>query len=257
MESLMNRFWWNAKNGGGKGMHWLSWSRMCMPKQYGGFGFKRLHEFIVALLAKQGWRILSRPDSTMARLFKAWYFQKCSFLDASIGPNPSYCWRSILAGQTIFRNGCYCRIGIGRHTRIWGDPWLPDNDNPYPITSRSEHHRTATVSALVDPVSNTWALPLLDELFCARDVRLIKQLPLSPAYEDEWSWRNDVRGLYSIKHGYRLATGATNNDVSTFTAWDSKWKLRIPPKYLNFLWSLNRKTLCTSERLPLHDRLLE
>ncbi|XP_019191686.1 PREDICTED: uncharacterized protein LOC109186207 [Ipomoea nil] len=61
LERLMNRFWWNAKGAGRK--------------------------------AKQGWRILSQPDSIVAKIFKTRYFPRSSFLEANIGANPSYCSR--------------------------------------------------------------------------------------------------------------------------------------------------------------------
>ncbi|KAG8473940.1 hypothetical protein CXB51_034138 [Gossypium anomalum] len=42
----------------------LQWGlTICDSKQVRGFGFQDLAKFNVALLAKQGWRILSRPDS--------------------------------------------------------------------------------------------------------------------------------------------------------------------------------------------------
>ena len=48
-----------------------------------------------ALLAKQGWRLLTRPDSLAARVLKAKYFSSCSFLEAEIKPHsrPSFTWQ--------------------------------------------------------------------------------------------------------------------------------------------------------------------
>ncbi|XP_019191685.1 PREDICTED: uncharacterized protein LOC109186206 [Ipomoea nil] len=172
------------------------------------------------------------------------------------GANPSYCSRSILAGQAILKQGSFRRIGNGRQTRIWGDPWMPDVENLYPLTSRSEHHGSAMVSALIDSVSASWDIPLLNELFCARDVDLIVQLPVSPEYEGKWCWRGDLRGIFSVKQGYRLPMGNTDNGNSSFTAWGSIWSLRIPPKFLNFLWRCGRailpvRTNLTSRGIPI------
>jgi len=60
----------------------MSWPRLSAPKACGGLGFKRFREFNIALLAKQGWRILTRPDSLVCRLLKARYFPTSEFLDA-------------------------------------------------------------------------------------------------------------------------------------------------------------------------------
>nr|GMD35700.1 uncharacterized protein LOC109176397 [Ipomoea batatas] len=109
----------------------MAWSRLCDSKTRGGMGFKNLHRFNLALLAKQGWRLITNPLSTVSLLFKARYFTRGDLLTPNIGVNPSYGWRSILAGQQILRQGCYKRIGDGRATNVWDQPWLPEVTNPY------------------------------------------------------------------------------------------------------------------------------
>ena len=77
----------------------MRWDRLCKPKTHGGLGFKKLHQFNIAMLGKEGWRLLTNLNSHVARLFKARYYPKTAFLEASLGSNPSYVWRSILAAQ--------------------------------------------------------------------------------------------------------------------------------------------------------------
>lgn len=68
-------------------------------------GFRDLSSFNQALIAKQGWRILQYPDSLMARILKAKYFKHSCFLNAKVGSQPSFVWRSILWGRMVFQNG--------------------------------------------------------------------------------------------------------------------------------------------------------
>ena len=56
-----------------KKIHWRSWERLCLTKHEGGIGFKNLYAYNLAMLAKQGWRIITNPDSLIARLYKARY----------------------------------------------------------------------------------------------------------------------------------------------------------------------------------------
>ena len=59
---MICRFWWAQQSNEHK-MHWLSKETPCTRKEDGGLGFRNLHLFNLAMLARQGWRILSNPDS--------------------------------------------------------------------------------------------------------------------------------------------------------------------------------------------------
>lgn len=98
----MNRFWWKGSKES-KGIHWFSWERMCKKKSAGGLGFRKLRDFNVALLGKQGWRILTNPCSLVTRIYKARYFPNDTILTATLGNNPSYIWRSIMETQILLK----------------------------------------------------------------------------------------------------------------------------------------------------------
>ena len=74
----------------------------------------------LALLAKQGWRLLQALQSLYCRLFKAKYFSTCSFLDTTLGPNLSYIWRNILAGRKVLVSRVVWKPGVtGTTHAIW------------------------------------------------------------------------------------------------------------------------------------------
>lgn len=97
MEKAMARFWWKSSLNKDKSIHWMSWERICNSKMYGGLGFRNMHDFNIALLGKQGWRLMTNAGNLVARVYKSRYFPHTNFLDAKIGSNPSYIWRSVLA----------------------------------------------------------------------------------------------------------------------------------------------------------------
>ncbi|VFQ91221.1 unnamed protein product [Cuscuta campestris] len=66
----MNHFWRSNKGSDLSGIHWLLWQRMSMPKQFGGQGFRRIRDFNVAMIGKQGWRLMVNPNSLVGRVFK-------------------------------------------------------------------------------------------------------------------------------------------------------------------------------------------
>lgn len=42
IERTMNSFWWGCEGDRVRGIHWKSWERLCVPKKFGGMGFRRL-----------------------------------------------------------------------------------------------------------------------------------------------------------------------------------------------------------------------
>ncbi|KAA3482707.1 reverse transcriptase [Gossypium australe] len=67
LEQLMSKFWWQKAHGK-QGIHWCQWQNLSTPKDEGGMGFRDMAKFNLALLAKQGWRILNNPDSLVAKV---------------------------------------------------------------------------------------------------------------------------------------------------------------------------------------------
>ncbi|XP_048497854.1 uncharacterized mitochondrial protein AtMg00310-like [Beta vulgaris subsp. vulgaris] len=94
ISSAMARFWWGGK-GEARGMHWLSWEKLCKPKCMGGMGFKDLAVFNDALLGRQVWRLIHFHVSLLSRVMKAKYYPNCDVLFASLGHSNSFSWRSI------------------------------------------------------------------------------------------------------------------------------------------------------------------
>ena len=104
LNSLISNFWWGQWEKERK-LAWISWEKMCKPKVDGGMGFKDLRAFNLALLVKQGWRLFKNLGSLTHRILKARYFPDRNFMEAQLGPKPSYSWRSLLAGRTVLEKG--------------------------------------------------------------------------------------------------------------------------------------------------------
>ncbi|XP_031101984.1 uncharacterized protein LOC116005889 [Ipomoea triloba] len=227
IEKLMSRFWWHTSGANSRGIHWLCWSRMAVPKDVGGLGFKRLREFNIALLAKQGWRLLIYPHSLVSRILKARYYPNTILLEANLGHNPSYIWRSILAGQNILREGVVRHVGDGKETSVWGLPWVADTGDPRLITPCVDELRNAQVCNLLNE-DGDWDIDLLRDLFVEQDVSRIIRTPISPEYPDSWCWKGDIRGHYTVKHGYRMQTREqmTQPVGLDFTKWNQLWMMK-------------------------------
>ena len=52
LERMVNSFWWGTNGMDHRGIHWMSWDKLCVHKLVGGMGFQKLHEFNLAMLGK-------------------------------------------------------------------------------------------------------------------------------------------------------------------------------------------------------------
>lgn len=99
-------------------MRWFNWDKMCKHKKEGGMGFRKLHDFNMAMVAKQGWQILKFLTCLMAHVLKARYFRVGSFLEAKVGENPSFIWRSVWQASSVIKQGYRWRIGNGQSVKV-------------------------------------------------------------------------------------------------------------------------------------------
>ena len=168
LTSMILRFWW-AQHDNDKKIHWLGKDKIMKPKSQGGLAFRDLHSFNIAMLARQGWRLIQNPDSLCSRLLKAKYFPNCNVLDAQSRKQMSYSWRSILKGIQLLRKGVIWRVGNGEHINIWSDPWLP-RDMRF-VTTRRGASLLTRVCELIDPTTGQWDIELIQRSFNENDAK--------------------------------------------------------------------------------------
>ena len=120
---MVCRFWWAQQENENK-MHWISCERLCSRKKKGGMGYRDLHLFNLAMLARQGWRLIVELDSLCAQVLRAKYYPNGDLLGVKEKSGISYSWRSLIRGLKALNNGLIWRVGDGTNINIWTDPWI-------------------------------------------------------------------------------------------------------------------------------------
>lgn len=124
IEGVLAIFWWSPREER-KGLHWLTRNRLIIPKKEGGLGFRDIENFNLALLDKQVWRLLQKPECLLARVLPGKYYADTNIRNARVRKKSSFTWRSILHGRDLLKQGMRFVIGDGNMVDTWADPWLP------------------------------------------------------------------------------------------------------------------------------------
>ena len=240
----MRNFWWGQKNEENK-IVWVSWRRMCKSNFYGGMGFRNLQAFNLAMLAKQGWRILTNTNSLMARLYKAKYFPHVDVLNYKKANNPSYAWRSIHNSLEVIRKGTRWRVGNGQRIHIWEDKWLPTPITYKVISPQTDFKGFPMVSSLIDNDTKWWKVDMVMSIFLPFEANTILKIPMSYNLpEDSLIWIGNKKDSFTVKNAYHIALsmvdseedGECSSGNARTLLWKRIWHQKIPPKLKIFAW---------------------
>ncbi|KAH1081553.1 hypothetical protein J1N35_021314 [Gossypium stocksii] len=182
-----------------QGISWLKWNNVCQPKSIGDMGFRDLHLFNLSLLSKQGWRLLRNKSSLYHKVFKARYFLNCSFMEASVGCNPSFLWRNIWNSKVILHKGARWWIRNGLTTRVKEDVWIPTQLNSLALSPCTNFNEESKVCELIDASRMVWRENLIKREFSKEEAEAICKISLvNQNAEDKLIWKWNADGNYSV-----------------------------------------------------------
>lgn len=259
MESQICNFWWGS-NVDRKKIHWVNWKKTCKAKSKGGVGFKDMRAFNEALLAKQGWRLITNPESLVAKLLKAKYYPSNDFLNAKQIHNSSFSWQSIQKASWLLKKGCRWIIGDGKSISIWKDRWIHSHFGCSTWSKQPNDTPFHKVSDLIDRQNMGWNAQLIHQLFYTAKANLICAIPITNIdQEDIISWQGTKDGNYSVKSGYQAIIDWQNSSQNQPSSshhednprWKKFWKLDVPPKQLHLIWRI------LNNAIPVKDKLLK
>ena len=159
-------------------------------------------------------------------VLKARFFSRCEFIEASLGNNPSYLWRSVMSAQHLVREWARWRVGNGSSIRVWGDKWLPSFSTYKVASPRLFLHQDTKVNELIDQAITTWKKNVIDALFMPFEAELIKGIPISSRLPpDKIIWAEAPNGKFSVKSAYGVAVRLSKFGKHGASSDNSKMRL--------------------------------
>ena len=214
INSTLAKYYWGQTKDERK-IHWINWKKLCIQKEKGSMGFRDIHAFNLAMLAKQAWRLLHHMHTLFYRVYKARYFPNCSFLEAELGHKPSFVWRSLIATREVVVRGLRWRMGDGSRILVSSSNWLPHR----PVFSGDVDH-TLKVADLINRDTWQWDRRKIADKFALRTRLDILAIPLCCNRSmDSLIWKENNKHEFTVKttlqggyvtspaNGYRVVTG--------------------------------------------------
>ncbi|XP_013650763.1 uncharacterized protein LOC106355336 [Brassica napus] len=249
IQSALTRFWWDASPDKKK-MCWVAWDKITAPKALGDLGVRDIQAFNTTLLAKQVWRIVSKPECLLSRVLRGKYCSKKPFLQVDAPKAASHGWRSILVGRYLLITNLSKAIGDGEITRVWKDPWLSMELPSRPVGPMQEIHQDLFVADLLCRGTREWNIPMIQSILPQHVPEILRIKPSITGAEDSYVWLTSSSGVYSAKSGYYVATAMEIIDsTANQNYYKATWRCKTSPKLHLFLWKIAQGALALGENL--------
>ncbi|KAH9778879.1 reverse transcriptase domain-containing protein [Citrus sinensis] len=168
---------------------------------------------------------------------KTGYFKHTDFMEAKLGSNPSFVWRSILWGRQGLHKGLRWRIGNGNRVSVSSRNWMQKLE----CSSYVPHQNLAENAVVADFIDdkNQWMEEKVVQCFPEEVAQRILRTPLPRTpQEDLMIWHFDKYGCYSVRSGYQVAVRMKFPDNPECSdSSKTQWKNLLPTA--NNLWRKN------------------
>ncbi|GJT01427.1 hypothetical protein Tco_0822596 [Tanacetum coccineum] len=138
IEQIIRRFLW-SHGSMKKGRAKVAWDVVCLPKDEGGLGVRRLDTFNKALMVSHMWNFLSSKESLWVKWVHVYKLKGRNFWELPIRGRLSWGWRKVLQLRPLIRDYIGFSISDGDKASLWFDNWSTLGPLADFISSRDRH----------------------------------------------------------------------------------------------------------------------
>jgi hypothetical protein len=157
-------------------------------------------------------------------------------MEAQVGSQTSFVWRSICSARELLEHGLLWRVGDGQSINIWNVCWLP---TPITYTIQSTPRllgQQSVLGDLIDHEHGVWKEDHIREVFMQEETNVIINIPLSPCLPpNRLIWKDIKDGNFIVNSAYHLGhslndmfSGQGSLGVNDQRLWKFLWSLRVP-----------------------------
>lgn len=229
--------------------HLIYLSKMCLPKEEGGLGFRDLKVLNKAYMMKLAWCLAFEPEKLWVKIMKAKY--NCGAFampQVEVRHSCYNVWRAIVDIWPAMESNIFWCIGNGNSVHFWKDKWIPGSPN----LEEACHGNIPQdqVHFLVSfYVNNNWWNWESFNSFLPSSISDRIALVASPgnsvlANSPCWSLNSD--GMFSLKSAYQLLRPSSNTQPELEPLFEKAWHWKGHIRLRAFLWKLVHGKLLTN-----------
>ncbi|XP_024626821.1 uncharacterized protein [Medicago truncatula] len=265
--STLDSIFINFFLGGGEDsrrISWIKWDNICLNKENGSLGVKRLREFNISLSGKWVWRVLEDRESLWNMVLRAKY--------GEFGGRVRFCegvgsiwWRQLnqirigvgLAESTWLVDNIVRKVGDGSTTMFWEDSWLLNVLLAVAFSRLFDlsENKGVTVREMfvlgwgADGGAWSWRRRLFawEEELVEECVERLDNFVLQVDISDRWVWNLHSSQVYTVHSAYSFLTTVDTNITAEFDQF--LWLKAVPLKVNIFVWRLFQNRLATKDNL--------
>jgi len=243
---MMAQFFWSSCIGG-KGRHWTSWNKLCLPQAEGGLGFRMMHNVSMALFCKLWWNFRTQRTVWSQFLFNKY----CKKENQNVvmwkaGYCGSQVWKKMLQARDHIEHQIWWQTKNGS-AHLWYDNWTGLGD--LYSTSEKSYEWDERYQQVKDiKKEGEWDEQLMQEIFPTEVANFIKE-KIRPPREgndtDKPTWMLASNGKFSVKSAWEYVR---HKELPSQILGDL-WVKGMPFKINFLMWRL------WNFKIPVHDRI--